>query len=673
VGPKVLKAVILIVDKDGDGEIDLSELAEALKSSKATKKPQRDQRSSSSATVRATSETSSSGGGGSFDSPFATSSAGLPSAAGARKPPRRANSLSRRASSFNNDTSRTNTGFSYRKDLTEKEYLDILSDELSFLFGEPESVPQRVVDSLPEDGAQVEVSRLRCGDTLGVGLMKPLDDGKGVMMLAKGVLPATAAAPAAEASPASPRASLVRSSSARPSLSPAASTLDLTPTNTDGSVAMAESLVAATDCEVSILSRAVFMRALNVSRWILKRRLKDKEKRLHDAAAADAECNAEGNDFGGQGKSQANVAALAAVEAAIAKHGGAEGGGAGGGSQYGEAEEGHLDDDLQMGAHAYLSPKHWAWFSRREVRLSNLREVKVLGKGGFGLVRCVRDKLTGEEFALKALAKTRLKQQGMSTSEVLRERDAQVLCGEHPLVCQLFNTYEDTSTLYILLELQTGRELYDLIYKPVKVPLSSTYTQFLVANLLLALEHVHSKNFAFRDLKPENVMISENNYAKLIDFGFAKEVPLGERTFTMCGTPEYLAPEVILGTGHDRSADMWTLGVLAFECRAVATPFDALSPLSQEADKEEGLSAEQIKRRRKNAIMENIVSKKPVFSPECFDPSTEDRACVSWILGALAKDPEGRLTDAQAKGGGYLRAVNWNGVFAQSTRAPALR
>ena len=95
------------------------------------------------------------------------------------------------------------------------------------------------------------------------------------------------------------------------------------------------------------------------------------------------------------------------------------------------------------------------------------------------------------------------------------------------MVCGLVNSYEDSKSLYILMHLEQGKELFEVLYrsdttKSGTAPVGSDYARFLVANLVLGLGHVHSKNFVFRDLKPENVMVGRNGYAKLIDFGFAK-------------------------------------------------------------------------------------------------------------------------------------------------------
>lgn len=263
----------------------------------------------------------------------------------------------------------------------------------------------------------------------------------------------------------------------------------------------------------------------------------------------------------------------------------------------GVAHEGHANDEDKVIGDGPLLTSNWTWHSKPEVKLSNLREVKVLGKGAFGLVRCVRDKGSGKEYALKALALPALKASsgGRGLEKIIRERDAQVLCGTHPMVCGLVNTYEDSKSLYILMNLESGKELFEILYRSESTksgtnPLGMDYTKFLIANIVLGMGHVHAQGFMFRDLKPENIMVNRNGYCRLIDFGFAKLMSSSEKSFTLCGTAEYLAPELVLGTGHNHAVDWWTVGIVAYELRCGRTPFDA----EKDDDEDDDLTKEQV-------------------------------------------------------------------------------
>lgn len=105
--------------------------------------------------------------------------------------------------------------------------------------------------------------------------------------------------------------------------------------------------------------------------------------------------------------------------------------------------------------------------------------------------------------------------------------------------------------------------------------------KFYAANVILAFKHIHNKGIAYRDLKPENLLLNANGYVKMIDFGFAKKFPYTknsqqhDKTFTLCGTPEYLAPEIVMSKGYDKSVDYWALGCLIYELYLARTPFQA--------------------------------------------------------------------------------------------------
>jgi serine/threonine protein kinase len=170
-------------------------------------------------------------------------------------------------------------------------------------------------------------------------------------------------------------------------------------------------------------------------------------------------------------------------------------------------------------------------------------------------------------------------------------------------------------------------------------------------------------------------MVNRNGYAKLIDFGFAKVIPPSEKSFTLCGTAEYLAPEIVLGTGHSQAVDWWTLGIVAFELRAVRTPFDANADTEDEIDEiTTGATKEEIIREKRNQIMSNIVSKKLRFPKDKMGESM-----IVWIKSMLHREPRLRLGSPEVGGTaavretGWLSKVDWDAMLDQTEKPPRLR
>jgi serine/threonine protein kinase len=148
----------------------------------------------------------------------------------------------------------------------------------------------------------------------------------------------------------------------------------------------------------------------------------------------------------------------------------------------------------------------------------------------------------------------------------------------HPFIVNLLGHCQDARRVYLLFEYVPGGELFSLLRRSSHF--SPAQASFYAAEIVLALGYVHSLGVAYRDLKPENLLLDAAGHVKLADFGFAKDVG-AERTFTLCGTPEYLAPEIIQSRGHDRGVDWWALGILVFEMLAGYPPFfDDAGPLA---------------------------------------------------------------------------------------------
>ncbi|XP_034457431.1 cGMP-dependent protein kinase 1-like isoform X3 [Hippoglossus hippoglossus] len=196
------------------------------------------------------------------------------------------------------------------------------------------------------------------------------------------------------------------------------------------------------------------------------------------------------------------------------------------------------------------------------VSLSDFNIICTLGMGGFSRVELLQlKKDPSRSFALKVLKKRHI----LDTSQqghILSER--RIMMEAHsPFIIRLYRTFRNAKYLYMLLEACLGGELWTLLRD--RGSFDDGTTRFYTGCVIEALAFLHSRGIIYRDIKPENIILDHRGYAKLVDFGFAKKVGLGKKTWTFCGTPEYVAPEIILNKGHDSSADCWSLGILVFE------------------------------------------------------------------------------------------------------------
>lgn len=209
-----------------------------------------------------------------------------------------------------------------------------------------------------------------------------------------------------------------------------------------------------------------------------------------------------------------------------------------------------------------------------KIPLCSLTKIGTLGIGSFGHVYLVLDASSGVTMALKCVSKTKIVELGQE-EHVMSEKEV-MLKLTHPFIIQLYETYQDKNKLYFLMEVSLGGDLFNLLKS--RLVLSETMTRFYTASVTLAFSYMHRKKIIYRDLKPENLLMDKDGFIKMTDFGFAKDLP-DDSTFTLCGTPDYLAPEVILGLGHGRAVDWWTLGILTFEMLASHPPFFDKDPM----------------------------------------------------------------------------------------------
>jgi CRP-like cAMP-binding protein len=205
----------------------------------------------------------------------------------------------------------------------------------------------------------------------------------------------------------------------------------------------------------------------------------------------------------------------------------------------------------------------------KSIRFKDLVKFRILGVGTFGKVWLVSHKKTGTPYALKQLNKREII--GHHQVEgVIREKNIMSSL-DHPFVVNLVATFQDERCLYMLIELVQGGELFSVIHTETRDGIANGNARFYAACILESLSHLHTRSICYRDLKPENILIDARGYCVLVDLGFAKVVI--DKTYTLCGTPEYLAPEIILSKGHDKGVDYWAFGILIYEMLVGRSPF----------------------------------------------------------------------------------------------------
>eukprot|EP00588_Corethron_pennatum_P015348 CAMPEP_0194281526 /NCGR_PEP_ID=MMETSP0169-20130528/20865_1 /TAXON_ID=218684 /ORGANISM="Corethron pennatum, Strain L29A3" /LENGTH=753 /DNA_ID=CAMNT_0039026599 /DNA_START=76 /DNA_END=2337 /DNA_ORIENTATION=- len=203
------------------------------------------------------------------------------------------------------------------------------------------------------------------------------------------------------------------------------------------------------------------------------------------------------------------------------------------------------------------------------ILLDDLFKIRILGVGSFGKVWLVSHKKTKKPFALKKISKHELIK-SKQVASVIRETNILSLV-DHPFVYNLVSKFQDDTSLYMLLEYLPGGELFSLIHTRGRKGMPFEHAQFYAACILESLTHLHNRCIIYRDLKPENVVIDRDGYGILIDLGFAKRTQY--KTYSVCGTPEYMSPEILLSMGHDKGVDFWAFGVLIFEMIVGRSPF----------------------------------------------------------------------------------------------------
>ncbi|CAI8609974.1 unnamed protein product [Vicia faba] len=276
---------------------------------------------------------------------------------------------------------------------------------------------------------------------------------------------------------------------------------------------------------------------------------------------------------------------------------------------------------------------------------SDFQILKVIGQGAFGKVFMVRRKGDSDSsdnngiFAMKVMRKDNIiKKNHVDYMKAERDILTKVL---HPFIVPLRYSFQTKSKLYLILDFINGGHLFFQLCR--QAIFSEDEARIYTAEIVSAVSHLHSKGIVHRDLKPENILMDSHGHVMLTDFGMSKEIDESERSNSMCGTTEYMAPEILLGKGHNKDADWWSVGVLLYEMITGKAPF--------------------IHNNRKK-LQEKIIKEKIKLPPYLTGEAH------SLLKGLLQKDPSTRLGsgpngDEQIKNHKWFRTINWNKLEAR--------
>lgn len=289
--------------------------------------------------------------------------------------------------------------------------------------------------------------------------------------------------------------------------------------------------------------------------------------------------------------------------------------------------------------------------SAKNLKVADFALLRTLGTGTFArvwLARLKADERKDRVYALKILRKAdviKLKQ----VEHVRNERKTLAAVSGHPFVTTLIASFSDAESLYMLLDYCPGGEIFSYLRRARRF--NEPTSKFYAAEITMTIEFLHDmEGIAYRDLKPENILLDADGHIKLVDFGFAKE--LGDReTYTLCGTPEYLAPEVIHNSGHGLAVDWWALGILIYEFLVGQPPFWDQNPMR---------------------IYEQIVQGRLRFPQNVMSPAAQN------IVSLLCKtNPTERLGyisggSARVRSHPFFEGIKWDDLYHRRIKGPII-
>lgn len=275
---------------------------------------------------------------------------------------------------------------------------------------------------------------------------------------------------------------------------------------------------------------------------------------------------------------------------------------------------------------------------QERVGLDNFDLIRVLGRGTYGKVQLVRCKIDGQLYAMKTMSK-RLLEETDQINQTLTERNV-LLKTRHAFLVSAHYTFQTPQKIFMVLDYVPGGELFGRLKEEGRF--SEKRTMLYAAEILLGLGHLHKLDFIYRDLKPENILVDSNGHLRITDFGLVKtQMHCKTTTTTFCGTPEYIAPEMLQQQPYTRAVDWWSFGILVFEMLTGLPPFYDENT---------------------NKMYRMILTDQVVF------PSYVSEEAKDFISKLLDRNPETRLGASEEdveeiKRHPFFSSLNWNDVL----------
>ncbi|NWV61049.1 KS6A3 kinase, partial [Malurus elegans] len=309
--------------------------------------------------------------------------------------------------------------------------------------------------------------------------------------------------------------------------------------------------------------------------------------------------------------------------------------------------EDEINPQTEEGSIKEIAITHHVKEGHEKADPSQFELLKVLGQGSFGKVFLVK-KISGSDarqlYAMKVLKKATLKVRDRVRTKMERDILVEV---NHPFIVKLHYAFQTEGKLYLILDFLRGGDLFTRLSK--EVMFTEDDVKFYLAELALALDHLHSLGIIYRDLKPENILLDEEGHIKLTDFGLSKEsIDHEKKAYSFCGTVEYMAPEVVNRRGHTQSADWWSFGVLMFEMLTGTLPF-------QGKDRKETMT---------------MILKAKLGMPQFLSPEAQ-----SLLRMLFKRNPANRLGAGpdgveEIKRHAFFSRIDWNKLYRREIHPP---